>query len=103
MSMSYEHKCQKCKKHFDSFSPRSHLCGDCEMFSKIRDLPPKSIVKIGDSYGRLAAFPKEDLVLFFDEMVSLNDPSRTLVLLLNRSELNCFENSIGRKVFFEDI
>lgn len=102
MSMSWEHRCRKCGKEFDSFAPRRPLCNDCMIVCKIKDLPPSRIIKITDCGGfQHACLFAEDLLMLGEMEIVVNDDGFRLVL--EHDEIQALENHLGRTIKFKRI
>lgn len=99
MSMSWEHKCRKCGKEFDSFAPRQPFCYDCTEVSKIKDLPKNRIIRITDFGGyQYACLFVEDLMILGDMEIVTNDSDFRLVLEMD--EIRALENHLGREIIW---
>lgn len=99
--MSWEHRCKKCGKEFDSFSPYQPHCYDCTEVSKIKDLPKDKILKItkGGGYEYAFIFVKDMAGVLGEMQVETSDPEFQVILYTD--EISALENHMGHPIIWK--
>lgn len=102
MSMSWDHKCEKCGKEFSNFDPRDPLCYDCTEVMELQAFDDDVVFKCTNFGGmgmeRIQAKFLKQIKFRYGDYKKIPVNNREFKMVLEQDEIAILEQNMGKQL-----